>query len=236
MVWTYTIGSRRSRDIMVSSFMFDYGLMFHGKINSGLFFCIGATYDQKVNLRGTQTIFVRSIETSPSDSDTYEYLIDTVFFDKNKNAKLTMPHGFGLGFSLHKNNRWTIGADFNWNNWSAFARNGVNEGLQDSWRVALGGELMPASTSISNYWTRMSYRLGGFFEKTFLLINGQPINKIGVSAGVTLPFPRSQSSVNLGLEVGKCGTKSAGLIQENYVNLTVGVSINERWFIKRKYN
>jgi len=52
---------------------------------------------------------------------------------------------------------------------------------------------------------------------------------------MSLPVPRSLSKVELGLEVGNCGTKSDNLIKESYVNFTVGVSIFERWFMKRKY-
>lgn len=232
---SYMICSRRSRDVMVRSFMFDYGVMYRGKVGDGLSLSVGATYNQKINLTGTQTIFIRSIETNANTTSTTEYLIDTIAYFRDNNAKYTLPHGVGLGFSLHKNNRWTIGADFNWTQWSAFARNGVNEGLQDSWNVAVGGEFLPTSTSLSGYWTKVSYRVGGFYEQTCLNINNTSINKIGVSFGMTMPVPRTMSKVNVGLEIGNCGTKSANLIQERYVNLTVGVSIFERWFLKRMY-
>ena len=221
--------------MMVSSFMFDYGLMYRGNLGNDLTLSLGATYNQKINLKGTQTLFIRSIEASESTSITGEYLIDTVFYSKDKNASYTLPHGVGFGVSLQKNNRWAIGADFNWAQWSTFARNGVSEPLQDSWSVAVGGEFLPTSTSISGYWTKVSYRLGGFYEQTYLNINGQSINKIGVTAGMTLPVPKTLSRVSLALEVGNCGTKSDNLIREGYVNLTVGVSIFERWFLKRMY-
>ena len=232
---TFVICSRRSRDVMINSFMFDYGLMFHGNLGNDLTLSLGATYNQKINLKGTQTTFIRSIEANESTSLSGEYLIDTLYYNKDKNARYTMPHAFGFGVSLQKSNRWSVGADFNWAQWSAFARNGVTESLQDSWSVALGGEFIPASTSISGYWTKVSYRLGGFYEQTYLNINGTSINKIGVSAGMTLPVPKTLSKVNLALEVGNCGTKSDNLIREGYVNLTVGVSIFERWFVKRMY-
>lgn len=232
----YIVCSRRNRDIMVSSFMFDYGLMFNSPIGNDLSLSLGATYNQKINLRGTQTIFMRTIEDNEvTSSNSVEYLIDTVFYERNKNASYSMPHGLGFGVSLAKANRWTVGADFNWTQWSTFARNGVNEGLQDSWSVAVGAEFLPKSTTLSSYWTKVSYRLGGFYEQTCLNINGQSINKAGVTVGMTLPIPKTLSKVNLGLEVGNCGTKSANLIQERYVNLTVGMSIHERWFQKRKY-
>ena len=234
---TFIICSRRSRDVMVSSFMFDYGLLFHTNLSEDLTLALGATYNQKINLRGAQTVFIRSIEAGDNISSTStEYLIDTIYYKKSKDATFTMPHALGFGFSLQKNNRWTIGADFNWSQWSKFARNGVPDmNLQNSWNVAVGGEFIPTSTTLSSYWTKVSYRLGGFYEQSFLNIDGQSINKIGVSAGMTLPVPKSLSKVNLALEVGNCGTKSAGLIQERYVNLSVGVSIHERWFLKRKY-
>lgn len=232
---SYMIGSRRSRDVMIRSFLFDYGVMYQTGIGNGLTLTVGATYNQKINLRGTQTTFIRSIEAGDNMSSATEYLIDTILYNDTVRARYTMPHGFGIGFSLKKNNRWTIGADFNWTQWSKFAKNGVNEGLQDSWSVAVGGEYTPQSTSLSSYWTKVSYRLGGFYEQTFLNINGTSINKIGVTLGMTLPVPKTMSKVNLGLEIGKCGTKSANLIQERYINLTVGVSIFERWFLKRMY-
>ena len=233
---TYVICTRRSRDVLVNSFMFDYGLMFHGRVGDGLTLALGVTYDQKINLRGKQSVFIRTIEANDYTSSTaVEYVIDTIKKPVKESSAYTMPHAFGFGVSLQKANRWTLGADFNWGQWSAFARNGVNEGLQDAWSVAVGGEFNPVSTSLSGYWTRVSYRLGGFYEQTYLNINGQSINKLGVTAGMTLPVPKSMSKVNVGLEVGNCGTKSANLIREGYINLTVGVSIYERWFQKRKY-
>ena len=233
---TYLISSRRSRDIMISSFMFDYGLQYQQPLGKGFALTAGITYNQKVNLRGSQTIFIRSLEATENNSSVAtEYLIDTIFWDKNNDARFTMPQGFGVGVALHKSNRWTVAADFNWDQWTAFRRNGVNDSLQNAWRVSVGGEYIPTSSSVSNYWTKMSYRFGGFFEQTYLTINGQSINKIGVTAGMAFPLPRTLSRANLSLEIGKCGTKSANLIQENYVKLTVGVSIYERWFLKRKY-
>ena len=230
---TYSIGARRSVDMMVSSFMFDYGLMFDTKVASDMTLSLGVTYDQSVKLKGNQILFIRSVE---EDLDTeIEYLIDTVLYQENDHAHLTMPQGFGVGFALQKDNRWTFGADFNWTQWSHFAREGVTEDLRDSWSVAAGFEYMPTYSSVSNYFRRAHYRLGGFYEKGCLNINDQNINKMGVTAGVSLPLPRSMSKVNLALELGQYGTREAGLIQERYLKFEVGVSVFERWFMKRKY-
>lgn len=230
---TYILGSRRGVDMMISSFMFDYGLMVDAPIGSEMSLSLGLTYQQAVKLRGSQTTFIRSImETMDTE---VEYLIDTISYDVNNQAKLSMPQGIGFGIALQKNNRWILGADFNWTQWSHFAREGVTEALNDSWRVAAGFEYMPSYSSVSNYFRRAHYRLGGSFERGFLYLNDHHINKVGVSAGVSLPLPRSLSKVNFAVEVGQYGTKEDGLIKESYLKFDLGVSVFERWFVKRKY-
>lgn len=234
----YTIGTRRSLDMMASSFMFDYGVMFNTQVATDMTLTLGLTYDQSVKLGGTQTLFIRSIE---EDMDTeVEYLIDTIYAPNPYRAHLTMPQGFGVGFALEKDKRWCIAADFNWTQWSHFTREGVTEDLHDSWRAAAGFEYQPNYSSVSNYFRRAHYRIGGFYENGFLSLPGNDggehnINKMGITAGVSLPLPRSQSKVNLALELGQYGTLDAGLIQERYMKFEIGISVFEHWFIKRKY-
>ena len=146
-----------------------------------------------------------------------------------------MPQGFGGGIALQKGDRWGVGIDFNWTQWSKFAREGVTEPLQNSWKVSVGGEFVPRHSSISNYFTRVTYRFGGFYEQGYLNLNGYNINKVGVTAGMSLPLPKTLSKVNLAVELGQYGTRMAGLIQERYIRADVGVSVFEHWFMKRKY-
>jgi hypothetical protein len=133
----YMIGSRRNLDLMVSSFMFDYGLLFDTNLGNDLKLSLGLTYTQPVALRGNQTLFIRSVEVD-EDSD-IEYVIDTLVNTTTK-VKTHMYQGFGFGVALQKNNHWTIGADFNWNQWSKFSREGVTDALQDSWSITAGFE------------------------------------------------------------------------------------------------
>ena len=233
----YYIGSRRSADVMVRSFMFDYGMLFNTNVGDNMQLGLGLTYSQKINLKGDQTLFIRSFE---EDIDTeIEYLIDTVAYNMD-DAKITIPQGFGVGVSLQKGNDWAIGADFNWMQWSKFARQGKIEDLQDSWMASVGAEFTPKHTSISGYFSRVTYRFGGFYEHGFVNLLGNDgldhsINKVGVTAGMSLPLPRTQSKVNMALEAGQYGTREGGLIQERYAKVSVGVSVFEHWFMKRKY-
>lgn len=233
----YYIGSRRSIDVMVSSFMFDYGMLFNTKVGNDMDLSVGLTYTQKVKLKGDQTLFIRSIE---EDQDTeIEYVIDTVAHSSGT-THITMPQGFGVGVALQKNDQWAVGADFNWMQWSKFAREGVTEVLQNSWSVSAGAEFTPRHTSISGYFSRIAYRFGGFYEHGFISLPGNDgenhsINKVGFTAGLSLPLPKTQSKVNVALEIGQYGTREGGLIQERYAKVNVGISVFEHWFMKRKY-
>jgi hypothetical protein len=44
------------------------------------------------------------------------------------------------------------------------------------------------------------------------------------------------SNTNITFETGKLGTKNNNLIEENYWAIRLGFSLNDIWFIKRKYN
>jgi len=57
-----------------------------------------------------------------------------------------------------------------------------------------------------------------------------------MSLGAGLPITGTFSNVNIGIEFGKKGTTSAGLVQENYLNFSVGFSFNDKWFVKSKFN
>ena len=235
---SYYIGSRRSIDVMVRSFMFDYGMLFNTDLSKDLRLSLGLTYTQKIKLKGEQTLFLRSFE---EDMDTeVEYIIDTIV-NTTGVTRITMPQGFGFGVALQKSDQWAVGADFNWTQWSKFAREGVNDELQDGWSVSAGAEFTPRHTTISGYFSRVTYRFGGFYEHGFINLEGNDgeshdINKVGVTAGLSLPLPRTFSKVNLALEVGRYGTREGGLIQEQDAKVSVGVSVFERWFMKRKYN
>ena len=82
----------------------------------------------------------------------------------------------------------------------------------------------------------MTYRAGARYNQTYLKINGKPINEFGISFGMGLPLPRSLTTVDLSIELGRRGTMNENLIRETFVNFTLGISIYERWFVKSRYN
>jgi len=78
----------------------------------------------------------------------------------------------------------------------------------------------------------MVYRAGLRYEKTGLVVNGESINDMGINLGMSFPVGNGLSDLSLGMEYGMRGTKNSGLVQENYVNINIGISFGDKWFRK----
>jgi long-subunit fatty acid transport protein len=219
---------------LANDFILDYGLMYKKDLGNNYILSLGATYSQKMNLDVKRDYLVKSVFGGVDGN--IEYVLDTVVYTPRVNGALVIPPSAGVGAVIEKKDSWLIGFDANWQNWQNFTAFGVNDSLIDSWNVALGGEYTPNFTSISGYWKRVTYRSGFRYKQTYLKLNGQPINEFGISFGLGLPLPRTLTTIDLSVEFGKTGTTAHNLIQENFINFTMGVSLYERWFVKRKYD
>jgi hypothetical protein len=62
------------------------------------------------------------------------------------------------------------------------------------------------------------------------------IKDFGISFGLGLPIGNQLTRLNISAEYGKRGEKTNSLIQENYVNLRLGLNLAEKWFQKNKIN
>jgi hypothetical protein len=111
-----------------------------------------------------------------------------------------------------------------------------NVSYQKQEKYSIGGYFIPKYNTFSGYAKRITYRGGLKYEKTGLVVNNQSINDMGVTFGLGMPITGSFSNVNFGFELGKKGTTASNLVQENYAVFSVGMSLNDRWFVKRKFD
>ena len=82
----------------------------------------------------------------------------------------------------------------------------------------------------------MVYKAGLRYENTGLVINNKTITDAAFTLGISLPLKNTFSSLNLSFEHGSRGTTANSLVRENYNLFSIGLSFNDRWFVKRKYN
>ena len=101
--------------------------------------------------------------------------------------------------------------------------------------MILGGFFIPRYSSLTSFWNRVVYRFGVRQETTGLLAQGQSVTDFGTSFGLGIPL-NGLSNANIGFELGRRGDTDNGRVLENYWAVRIGFSLNDIWFIKRKYN
>ena len=142
----------------------------------------------------------------------------------------------GVGFG--KNKKWFVGLQRNLIKSANFKNNFFkrdNIGYRDSKKWSVGGFYIPNYTSFTNFWSRVVYRFGYRSEQMGLIVNNIPLTETGISFGMGLPLG-GLSNVNVGLELSQRGQKENNLVKESLIAFRVGLSLNDIWFIKRKYN
>ena len=195
-----------------------------------------AYYVPKNSLTATNesVYFTRSVTTQ--DLGDFENLDLAARNLKETSISLGDQYSFGLGITKEK--KWFVGGQYSQRNSADYVNNFIsldNITYANGSRLSFGGFYLPDYSSITSYWKRIVYRAGMRFEDTGVLFNNQPLKETGISFGVSLPMA-GYSNANIGIEIGKRGSQDNGLIQESYWNLIVGLSLNDIWFIKRKFN
>jgi len=233
--------SRESNRSDLSGVNFNFGVSYKKMLNEKLELVSGLTYMPESNLASKNQ---RSISTITISSSTgQEFVTNTIDADLEAlglmETDLVMPSKYAIGVGIGEPRKWFVGTEYTSQKTSNFSnklytRTGTT--YEDASTISLGGFYIPQYNSFTSYFKRAVYRAGLHFEKTGLNIENESINEFGMSFGVGLPVGSFFSNANLGFEFGKRGTTNSNLIQENFINFQISLSLNDRWFNKRKYD
>ncbi|SFN07072.1 Long-chain fatty acid transport protein [Chryseobacterium oleae] len=218
-------------------------------------FTLGGSYqtlntrtDKKLTIGATATFGNTSNMTTDYTNSTYRYSdaaetvksLETIIEQKSTSSKNLLPLQASLGVGYGSENHWFVSGQLDYKKGEDISYFGKSFDFQDTYRISAGGWYLPNYNNFRNYFSRVIYRYGAFYERGNLKLDGNSINKFGISAGVLLPFKTSSitrmSGLELGIELGKRGTLNNNLINQNYVNLRVGFNFADRWFRKTLYN
>ena len=196
---------------------------------------IGATFEPKVNVSSSYIIHEeRALYRGSSSTSS---IIDTLQHVESSNNGLQIPVSYGAGLSYNIKNKIILGTDAYFQQWkgSQFLGQQVDF-YSNSSKYSFGFEYTPNLYSIRSYWERVQYRLGAFYENSYLTLNGYQIKGYAATFGIGLPLGRSRSALNMSGEIGKLGTTENSLIKETYVKVTFHILIFDRWFLKSKFD
>jgi len=211
-----------------NGFKFKGGVSYRHDLGELSYLNFGAVYETKTDLDGER--FLRLERRSATG---LALAGDTLLLDER--GTFNAPSQFGIGVSWEKANKFILGLDIKFNQWAKNPefRNTTNEYINTTF-IGIGIEFVPDYTDINSYFKRIRYRFGASFEQVPYLVQNQKITDFGINFGWSLPV--GVSNLDMGFKYGQRGSVSNNLIRERYFKFVLGATINDRWFVRRKYD
>lgn len=207
----------------ITTYKADFGAQYQtsfGKnwIALGATYQLGHTIDDEVYI--IDMISTGSIVTS-SDTTTM--------------GAMSIPSGFGVGVSYTFDERLTLAADYSMQQYGTANFFGMKGA--DYHRASVGFEYIPERIT-RNLFRRARYRAGLHYATAHYTVNGQQgPTEYGASIGIGLPIMNgwnTKSIINISGQAVHVRPGVPGMITENYLRLSIGLSFNESWFDKWK--
>ncbi len=170
-----------------------------------------------------------------------ENIIDTR--ENPSDGQIILPSQVQLGISTGEYEKWEMSIEFKHNDLSTFKLNNEIANLVNKNKFILGGRLVPnaKASGKSNYWKTMTYSLGGFIGNSGYFLNNSELQEVGINFAFGLPMKKFKyqtetfgSKVFLGFGYLNRSNSDEG-IYENYLNINASIILNDKWFIKRKF-
>ena len=151
-----------------------------------------------------------------------------------------MPLSFSTGFSIGVKDKWLVGLDYDYTRWTSINNSPY---LTNNNELRIGGYYIPNKSDIYKYLNRIEYRFGLSYNNGYLdagIINGMhnssnSIQELVFNCGMGLPMNKVSSMANIGFTYGLSGISlDANYIKERYFTIYFSMTLNEKWFNKRK--
>lgn len=230
-------GAKDKRTSRIGGFDLNYALNYTPAMGDKhtLFTSVRVNTQANLSARNTKQIGSFSLSTNQ----------DIELIDVNLEAQglqdtgVKIPTTTTLGLGYGENMKWFLGAEYSYQQLGDFKNEFLeidNLVYENASTFAFGGFYIPNRSSFVSYFSRITYRAGFRYAKTGMVINDKDVNNLGITFGLGLPLGNNLSNLNLGFELGRRGTSAADLIEESYIKVNVGLSLNDQWFRKRKIN
>lgn len=210
------------------------GIQYNLKLSKATSLQFGAYGNLKREFNATKDV---EIETY-SASERGNLRIDSVYIHE-VSGKVIKPASYGGGLLFNKHDKWMIGVDFSTAKWSEYTFFNEKDSVQDSWKLHFGGQLVPNAMSAKSYWSRVGYRAGFSYGQDYIRVNDD-LPAWTVSFGAAFPMRRANYSnqysvINTAIEFGQRGN-NLNIIRENFLRISIGLSLSDIWFIKKQYD
>ncbi len=225
-------------DLMVRGVTGKFGIQYEQKLGGNVSMTIGATYRMGTDMKGYSTNYRYANQSSVTD--TLKFSVDTL-----GKSRMRFGDELGVGIAFKGGERWMAEFDYIRSDWrhsgfdsaSGFAVSGgsvFTSSVSQSFRA--GFEIVPNRNDIRYYLKRCSYRAGVYYDQAYYKLDGNNVNSVGITLGVTLPVFRWYNGLTLGVDMGqKSSSRVPGMIRERYAKFVIGFNIHDIWFRKVQY-
>ncbi len=182
-------------------------------------------------------------ETYYIDGSVGNVPLDSVYVETDIKGIIDYPASYTIGFvyekmAQQKEAGWLLGIDFSKSNWDKYRFYGQKDLVKSKWELKVGTQLRPAPGR--NYFSNVAYRAGFFFGPDYVNVQDD-MNQFGFSFGLGLPLsynrlaPGQATIINTSFEYIKRGNNDH-ILKENLFRFSLGFSLSDLWFTKRKYD
>lgn len=213
--------------MQVKDFRFQFGAQYHFNVARDHRITAGLVYSPGKALLGKAYVTKYDIDADQAP-DTIAHA------NLRHNAELAETWGAGLSYEWRKNLH--VEANFTYQPWSKVKtlqlKNFEGTKFADRYQAALGASFTPSDRG--NFFKRVTYRMGGFYNRDYMMVGNNHVKEYGIGFGFGLPAMQSKTVINLGLEFRHRAATDKNLLKENYINLRLGINFNELWFFQSK--
>ena len=217
-----------------------FGLQYEQKLGGNVSMVIGATYKLGTNMKGYSTNYRYANQSSVTD--TLKYNVDTL-----AKTGVRFADEIGVGIAFKGGDKWSAEIDYIRSDWStsgfdaqpgfsAIGESRFSSTVSHSFRA--GFEITPNRNDIRYYMKTCSYRVGVYYDQAYYKLDGNNVNSMGLTFGMTLPIEneyRKYNGITLGVDIGQKASAKNGMIRERYAMFVIGFNIHDLWFIKQQY-
>ena len=230
------LNSNAEQSNNITGVNYDFGVQYSFDFSETRHLTLGYSISTSSMLNSTSNYVVTQYDYDASGNK--NVAADTLINNQGVKSKIKLPQINHFGVSYQVDQRFIIGADYTMGQWSSLTIGGTNAGLQDSKTFNLGGQITPNVNALHSYFNRIDYRLGVLYDNTYIRVNNTNITRYALTFGLGLPLAPNNTSfykINFSAELGRRGTLDNGLVRENYVNLHLGFTLNDKWFQRFRF-
>ena len=216
------------------------------KAKSAYVLMIGGSGMLEQDLKANRNI-ARQTFAYNTNSDGEIIPIDSISNQTDIKGKINIPISFNGGVAVSKMlangyiKKWSIGIDYSSTPWSKYLYYGQHDQLNDSWMIRGGAEFSPNPLGNKSIFSTGIYRVGYYRGKDYINADGNGYSVQAFTFGYSFNLRKYHSydnqftMINTAIEFGKRGT-NVNNVTENFFKFSLGLSLSDIWFIKRKYD